>query len=175
MKAGAGLAWALLAFLAAPNAVAQECPNPAKLKNLCMMVSERVKEKDPAATHRYRYRTQILAASCVEPGDSKAAMRAKVDAMWRQNQSRLICNSLQFDMQNGSVLKFALNQYFDAFLDDAIELGVPLNLVDAADGKTVLDYVRDKIERNAGKQTEKIFQAYYERLRKAGAKHRAEL
>lgn len=175
MKAAGSLACFFLCALAATAVAAQECPNPAKLKNICMMVSERVQDKDPAVKHRYRYRTQIMAASCVEPGDAPAAMRAKVDAMWRQNQQRLICNSLQFDMQNGSIVKFALNQHFDAFLDDAIELGVPLNLVDASDGKTVLDYVQDKIQRNAGKETAKTLQAYYDRLRKAGAKHRSEL
>lgn len=170
LAAGVALAW-----LAAPGAAAQSCPNPAKLKNICMAVSERILEKNPALPQKYRYRTQILDAACVEPGDSPAAMRAKVDAMWRQNQARLICNSLQFDMQNGSIIKYAINSYFETFLDDAIDLGVPLDLVDASDGKTVLDYLQDKIERNRANQTSKTFQAYYDRLRKAGAKHRSEL
>lgn len=164
-----------LLALAAPAALAQACPDPARLKNICMAVSERIVEKDPAAQHKYRYRTQIMRAACVDPADSPAAMKAKVDRMWRENQSRLICNSLQFDIQNGSLLKFAINQYFDAFLDDAIELGVPLDLVDASDGKTVLDYVQDKMERNRGKETAKTLEAYHWRLRKAGAKYRSEL
>lgn len=164
----------VLALLAS-GVIAQTCPDPAKLRNICMAVSERMPAKDPAAKHRYRYRTQIQDAACVTPADSPAATRAKVDAMWRQNQSRLVCNSLQFDMQNGSIIKFAANSYFDAFLDDAVELGVPLSLVDASDGKTVLDYVQDKIERNRANQTAKIFQAYYDRLRRAGARHRSEL
>lgn len=174
MRTPASSALALVLFLGAAPAWAQDCPDPRKLRNICMAVSERIPEKDPGVTYRYRYRTQILQASCVEPSDTKEQMRAKVAAMWRQNQPRLICNSLQFDIQNGSVFKFAINQFFDAFIDDAIELGVPLDTVDA-DGQTVMDYLRDKIERSQGKQTAKIFETYRERLRRAGAKYSSEL
>ena len=52
---------------------------------------------------------------------------------------------------------------------------VNLNKVDKTDGRTVLDYIKDQIERNKGLATEPVLQGYYNQLKKAGAKHRVEL
>lgn len=141
-----------------------------------MAVSERSLDKDAASQFKYLYQRKFAEAACVDlDKDDKNAANQKIQKMWVAFEDRLICNSLQFDIQNGSIVKFAINQYFEAFLDDVIEWKVNLNRIDAHDGMTVLDYVQAKIERNRGNQTEKIFKAYYERLRKSGAKHKSEL
>jgi len=152
------------------------CPNPAKIKNICMAVSERVRDKDATSSFKYLYQRKLTEAACVDlVKDDQKAVDHKMQQMWLAFEDRLICNSLQFDIQNGSIIKFAINQYFDAFLDDLIAWKVNLNRVDAYDGQTVLDYVQYKIERNRNNQTSKIFSAYYDRLRRAGAKHKSEL
>jgi hypothetical protein len=52
---------------------------------------------------------------------------------------------------------------------------VDMNKVDANDGGTVLDYIQTKINSVPTRDTKIRLRGYYEMLRKAGAKHRAEL
>lgn len=166
-----------LAFLCSGTSLAGEptCPNPVKVKNICMAVSERSRDKDATSSFKYLYQRKFTEAACVDmEHDDADVIDQKMQQMWLAFEDRLICNSLQFDIQNGSIIKFAINQYFDDFVDDVIAWKVNLNRVDA-DGQTVLDYLQSKIERNRDNQTSKIFSAYYDRLRRAGAKHKSEL
>jgi hypothetical protein len=168
----------LVTLLTAQVASAQDadaCPNPKKLKNLCMFVGDQSAEPAPAGHYRYTYQRKIAEAACVDPAkDSKETQSRKIAAMWKQYESQLTCNNVQFDVQNGSILKFAAAMMFDPFIRDAITWGVPLDRVDA-DGRTLLDYVRDHRDRNQGYSVGERFGQYYDMLRKAGARHRDEL
>jgi hypothetical protein len=50
-----------------------------------------------------------------------------------------------------------------------------MNKVDANDGGTVLDYIQTKINTVPSSDLKLRLKGYYDLLRKAGAKHRAEL
>ena len=90
-------------------------------------------------------------------------------------EDRLYCNNLQFDVGNGSVLKFGVATKFGNFISDVITWGVNLNKVDETDERTLLDYVRWQMEENQGNPIAERMRLYYRALRKAGAKHRSEL
>lgn len=152
------------------------CPNPKKVKNLCMYVSGQSIDPEPVGNYKYTYQRKMLEASCVDIGkDSKEEIAKKVSAMWQQMEGQFVCNSLQFDVQNGNILKMAAINSFDSFIDDAITWKVNLNRVDPSDNRTVLDYLKYHMERTKGGEIEKKLKFYYDQLRKAGAKHKSEL
>jgi hypothetical protein len=58
------------------HAVAESCPDPTKLENLCMMVGNRT--NDSSGHNTYLYQTRIQQGACVSTGDSKDVRRRKV-------------------------------------------------------------------------------------------------
>lgn len=150
-----------------------DCPNPKKLRGLCTMVNSRMAET--TNTNEYLYQTRFLEASCVEEGDNEEARNAKIRETWQTLEDDLVCDSPQFDVPKGNILKFAASTKFEDFIKDAIKWKVNLNRVDPADNRTVLDYIQFHIERNKGNALEGMFKHYYKLLRDAGAKHKTEL
>ncbi|HEY0914241.1 MAG TPA: hypothetical protein VGE22_05170 [Solimonas sp.] len=133
-------------------------------------------QKDPSGEYQFRYQKIVSEAACAKSSDSEAVASAKVRAMWEQFEDRLTCNHVRFDVQNGSVLKYAASARFkDLLFDAAVIWKVDLNRVDQSDGRTLLDYVGKEIEQNKGTAIEPKLKSYYDMLRTAGAKHRSEL
>lgn len=146
------------------------------LRGMCMYVSRR--EYDPHAQGRYRflYQKKMFEAACVDRDkDSDEAIAVKVSRVWAEHEKNLVCSGVQFDLEKGSLLKFAVSNNFNEFISDAIQWKVNLNKVDEADGKTLLDYTAEKLKRNGGGPLEFTLKMYYENLREAGAKHASEL
>lgn len=152
----------------------QTCPDAEKLSLLCLDINEHRREPE-GSKYVYAYRRKIFEAACVDLKDKEDVRRKKIQDMWKKLESKLICNNSQFDVINGSIIKYAASSMYDQFLDDVIYWGVDLNKVDETDGRTVLDYLRDTIKRYRGMSTGKILQDYYDMLREAGAKHKSEL
>jgi hypothetical protein len=153
---------------------APTCQNGDKLPNICMAIG--TASTDNTARYQFTYQRIISDAACVTPEDSEEEAGRKIREMWTQYEDKLICNNTRFDVQNGSMLKFAASARFEDFLFDASMIWkVNLNRVDPSDGRTVLDYVQKEIERNRGTSIESKLESYYDMLRTAGAKHRSEL
>ena len=161
----------------AQMATSSQCPNASRLRHICMSIDDRVEDPQPLAAHyKYEYERMILEAACVSiQADTEAVQNRKVQQMWRQLEGRLTCSGTSFEVQNGSLIKFAINSLFDDFIENIQNWGVNLNKVDDSDGKTPLDYLRDKISRSRGSPNERHFKSYYDQLRASGAKHRSEL
>ncbi len=157
-------------------ATSGQCQNANRLRHICMSIDDRVEDPQPMARGlRYEYQRMILEAASVNiPGDSPQVQAQKIQDMWQRCESRLTCNSSNFDVRNGSLIKFAISSLFDDFIEKISIWRVNLNRVDESDGKTPLDYLRDKISRSQGPENAR-FRSYYDRLRAAGAKHRSEL
>jgi hypothetical protein len=150
--------------------------NPKKLRGLCMSVSSEEGLAVPMGRHVWKYQQRLLEAAGADPArDSEGEIARKIAAVWAANEETLICNNLQFDVTNGSLIKYAVSMKFEEFLLDMVHWGINLNRVDSSDRRTVLDYVRDHIERNRGSASEVVLPRYYETLRRGGAKHAAEL
>jgi hypothetical protein len=166
-------------LLLSQSAIAQsidDCFNPNPLKNLCMFIDSRTKDPSPKGNYEFLYQRKILDAACVEVGkDSPTVIREKIGKLWDKFEGKLICNSLQFDVANGNIIKYAITTLFDEFVQDMVTWKVNLNKVDDSDGKTVLDYLHIQIQKNSGNALEEKFQNYYKLLREAGAKHKFEL
>ena len=156
--------------------VSAPCPDPSKLKNLCMMVSSRMPLPATLGTDQYRYQHAFKQAACVnEANDSPAIAAEKIRQAWAAAEDKLVCNSVQFDVQAGNVLKFAVSTKFDDFIDEVLTWKINLNRVDPHDQRTVLDYIQYHIQKNEGNELQGKFQRYYQLFRKAGAKHKSEL
>lgn len=97
--------------------------------------------------------------------------------MWERFEEKglLVCNNLQFDVANGRLLKFAASSLFEPFIYFAADLKLGLTRVDETDGRTILDYLKDRSQRAGDSVVARHCQVYYDVLRKAGAKHRSEL
>lgn len=159
---------------AGANSAPGVCPDPKPLKNMCMIVGQRM--KDSSGRNDYLYITRMHDAACVdERNDTDAQQDAKLQKMWLAYRDTLVCNSVQFDVMRGNILKFAVSSKADPFLDQVIDWKLDLNAIDPSDERTVLDYVEYHRKRNEGNSLESMFQRYYNALRKAGARHAREL
>lgn len=163
----------------ANEAAAQEktiCPNPKKLRGMCMLLSSQDRDANPQGHFVYLYQRKFLEAACVDVNkDNDEVIARKISKVWKENESTLICNNTKFDVSNGNIIKFAVNIKFDNFITDVTYWKVNLNKVDETDGRTVLDYIRDQIERNKGLASEPVLKGYHSQLRKAGARYKSEL
>lgn len=158
------------------NTTTQSCPDGRKLRNFCMYVDGKQEDLEPLDGYNFVYQRKLLEAACVDvTKDSEQIVAEKMRKMWKQFENQLVCNSLRFDVQNGSVVKYASIIMFDAFIRDLARWKVDLNRVDASDGMTALDYVKVNMEKTQGTETHRKLSFYYDLLRKAGAKHRSEL
>lgn len=152
------------------------CPNPKKLRGLCMYVESKEKDPNPQGRYSWKYQKKIFEAACIDvKKDSEEEIGKKISKLWHDNEKTLICNNTKFDVANGNIIKFAVNLKFDEFLINMAKWKVNFNKVDEMDGRTVLDYVQDQIVRNKGLPSEPTLKDYYNMLRDAGAKHKWEL
>jgi hypothetical protein len=150
--------------------------NLKRLRGLCMYVGS--KEKIPGRDGRYvwGYQRRIFEAAGVDTlKDNTDEIARKISRMWNRYEPFLECKSTQFDITDGSIIKYAVNMKFEEFLIDMVSWKVNLNKIDDADGMTVLDYIQMQIGRNRGLPSEPYLKGYYDMLKKAGAKHRVEL
>jgi hypothetical protein len=151
------------------------CPNRKKLKSLCLMIGNKISDFE-GGPNKYMYQTKFLEAACVDiKKDSEAVKYEKIQKAWIASENDIKCNSTRFDVRDGNILKFAVSNDFDDFITDVINWKVNLNRVDPTDGNTVLDYIKKHMEINKGNSLGQKYQIYYERLKKAGAKHKSEL
>ncbi|MDN3919881.1 hypothetical protein [Roseateles violae] len=150
----------------------------AKLDQFCSSVGGMEPDDEVAAgpKFRYYYQRQVFEASCTNPSESVEIRNGKIREMWKRFENKeLVCNNLQFDVVNGSVIKYAVAKLIDPFIRDVIRWEVDLNRVDQTDQRTVLDYVQQRADRAKGMATEKPLRHYYDILRQAGARHSHEL
>lgn len=152
------------------------CPNPKKLRGLCMLIDSKEKDPNPQGRFVFKYQRKFLEAACVDvKKDSEEEIAKKISKVWQENEQTLICNNTKFDVANGNIIKFAANLKFDEFMIDMTMWKVNLNRVDEMDGRTVLDYIQTQIGRNKGLASEPVLKRYYDMMKKAGAKHKSEL
>lgn len=162
---------------------AQEKPNwrfDGKLdpKELCAGVATQTLEIEPRHdTVLYMYQSELYDAAGVVQSDSEAVLNAKVRKLLNERMPELLCNQVDFIPANGNILKLAVARQNDDFIFHVLNDWKPdLNQVDAADGRTVLDYIAWQRDRYAPEQSaHRVYQRMYDKFRKAGAKTRAEL
>ncbi|HKZ67310.1 MAG TPA: hypothetical protein VJ111_13180 [Chitinophagaceae bacterium] len=117
------------------------CPTPKEgiFYEFCYLVED----KD------INYKQELMEMSCVDlKTDSKETINAKVNCMWEKYYHEFWCGDFGFPVPQGNILKYAVNQEFELFIDALVEeFGLDINIKDPADGKTLLDFVTDEIKR----------------------------
>lgn len=159
-------------------ATAEDIAAAKHLRNVQLFISG-VNEARPDPSHNFRYEWQVRFARAAQ-AEGEIDTPEEIERLrriWHRFDERGLFDvvSLQFDVQNGSLLKYAAIRLHDAFVQFAAEYQLGLNRIDEADGRTVLDYLEYHIKRSKGSATAEQLGVYYERLRQAGAKHRREL
>ncbi|QDC36219.1 hypothetical protein [Sphingobium fuliginis] len=165
------------AFAAEQPATGKVCPDISKLGGICNDVYSRTIDNSDPENFSYAYERKIYQASCVDfKSDTQAEARQKIQALWEKHQDRLQCNGSNFPVANGSILKFAVEMKATVFITNATKYwGINLNIVDKSDGRTVLDFTKDRMNDFKGSPSEEILQNYYNEFRRYGAKHASEL
>ena len=132
-------------FVSAPSRAAPERLEPA---DVCEAVSGQMLETDESRGTHYSYQTKIYALAGVQVSkDGPELIRRKIQAWWKADAKRMVCSQLNFSVHNGGILKLAVERNSRDFLNDMVrKWQVDVNVVDSADGKTVLDYVEREIE-----------------------------
>lgn len=147
------------------------------LRNLCLFVSGQ--NEAPPNSHNYRFVWLVKMAQAAEaegPIDTPAEIE-RLQRAWKRfdDHDLLTCDSIQFDVRHGSILKYAAVRSDSTFVHFAAEFKLSLAKVDKSDNRTILDYLQYHIVRTRGTELAKTYQEFYDKLRKAGAKHRSEL
>ncbi len=152
------------------------CPNSAKLRNICNLITTRDRDKTRGSNFEYLYEKAIYEASCADyNADGDALIAKKISSMFESNRNRLLCHGVDFDVVEGNILKYAISSRAFGLINSAIEeWRVNLNWIDP-DGTTLLDYIGSQIPRTKGTPNERMIKIYYDRVRRAGGRHRHEL
>lgn len=115
-----------------------DCPRPkdGKFLNICTLVENQ----------DFNYKKELMAMACADlKNDSPETIKAKVNCMWEKYYAEFNCGGDGFT-PHGNVLKYSVHQGFDYFIDNVVRLyGLNLNILDPADGKTLLDFILDQI------------------------------
>lgn len=137
--------------LADATALVDNCPKPkaAKMEKFCDVISERGMD----------YEIELNSMSCVRQDDLATTKKEKVQVMWAKYKNEFTCEQDGFMVKDGNVLKLSVHSNFTGFLDGLVnDFAIDINYIDPADGKNVLDFTRDEIDRlkSEGNQPERL-------------------
>jgi len=159
-------------------ALADNCPKarPEDIKGLCGYICNKYKDKkNGTEVYPFEYQSIIFKLSCTSRNDSDEVMNRKIQVFWKKHEKMLECDAGNFNLGKGDLIKYGVANYFDEFIFDVTTWGINLNKIDPADGKTVLDYVKEEMVKKKGTPLETTLKSYYFGLKEAGAKHKKDL
>lgn len=137
--------------LAEVTAEVDNCPKPTpnQFNKLCMQVESQNSAFDQTLNE----------VSCVKRGDGETTKKEKIQHMWAKHRNLFKCNAEGFNLKNGNVVKMSVASNFMPFLDGLVkDYDIDINFQDPADGKNVLDFTKDEIDRlkQSGGQSERV-------------------
>lgn len=133
------------------NVEVNDCSAPIDLdyQALCADIGSKAKVSSRELKYYvYTFEKRILKLSCVnlEVDDEETIIR-KVQSFWNKYKTKCKCDSLQFNLSNGNILKFAISQNMFIFIETIASYELDINFIDPADGLNLLDYTTKEIER----------------------------
>ena len=142
----------------------------------CGDIGTKLPQIDGGGFYEYSYQKLMYEGACIDiESMSEREINLKLRTWWDINKEYLKCDTIQVGVTNGSVLKYAAKANTWTFIDEAINAGFDLNIIDESDNRTVLDYVKDEIKKRKNTSLEGELIVTYSKLRNAGAKHKSEL
>ena len=135
------------------------CPEPERVdyaKICAYSRDKRVAEEESPVD--YLFQEILLKMSCVDlKNDSQETIIQKVNCMWNKYKTKFACDSLEFNVPNGNVLKFTLNFNFPDFVYYMGDYyNVDFMFIDPADGKTIIQYLDEEISKTIKNGPERI-------------------
>ncbi|GGH06761.1 hypothetical protein [Pedobacter zeae] len=152
--------------------------NLKQMQHICLIVGDWTAADQQDKRFKYLYQQRFYLAAKVDTlKDSPETIAEKISKMWNiyQQTGYTSCNASTFDVRDGNLLKYAVADKFEDFLQDAIKWKLDLNKIDSSDGMTLLDYIDDNLLRAKGSAFESTYKKYHDMFRKAGAKYKKEL
>ena len=147
------------------------CAKADRIPMICGAVEEA--EINEEGEYRFEYLMDVRTAACVDEYDSEEIENAKIQNMFRELDDQLVCSSNHLSIKPGGLLKLAVSAYFNDFITNAVtKWKMDVNNIDAADDKTVLDFIEDQIKQfgNDSALVSKL-QGYKARILKAGGRY----
>lgn len=129
------------------------------------------------------YQKNMYEISCANPKtDTREQAYERVRIFWKYFGPNLRCYGYPTSIATGkNFFKFAMDNNLSATIREAVRFWkVDLNFIDTNDGKTLLDFIKTRMEyfkndRPPNELSANMYQKIYDYLRENGAKHAHEL
>ena len=160
-----------------------DCPEPTKsqISNLCQNLYDNEPAWDENDPVGYQYQANLWEMSCADlKKDSKEIAWKKIECMWNKYREKFRCYNTSSAANEKNILKFSIDSGFTVFISEFAHYNLDANFKDPADGKTVLDFLKDQINsiRNSppvNYDKIKEYNRLYDLLANKGAKHSKDL
>jgi thiol-disulfide isomerase/thioredoxin len=122
------------------------CPErkPIELHLLCEQLEHNLEDPETGIP---KYVLTLKELACVPKGASEEEMKAKAQAWWDINKTKIQCHLNRRNLNGQNILKFAVNFLNKQFLIDLVDtFDLDLNFKDT-DGRTVLEYCLSEVTR----------------------------
>lgn len=96
------------------------------------------------------FHTTLRKMACADvKKDSPKTLEEKVSSLWEKYREDFGCDSTGFPIEMGNVLKYSVYNRFSGFVDSVVkQYNLDINFKDPADGKTVLDFIKEETARS---------------------------
>lgn len=150
--------------------------NVAALDGLCASISTQQRARENPTEIAYVFERKIFQAANVDfSKDTGASARLKLKTLWMNHPWDFQCQANNFNVSNGSILKYAVATRTFSLLDDFHIWNLDYNRVDESDGRTVLDYIESLIPQYVGTNIGTNLTNYREIVREHGGLHAGQL
>lgn len=144
---------------------------------LCSAANDMI--EDETAPTGWQMEAIIIKAAGIDVArDDEATIKRKTKAWLAREDGRNACTDVHYAFQgDASWMQAMIKPSFDGYdiVDEIIlHYGLPLNDVAMRDGRTILDFIADKIDEGQGSSANN-YKRIYGTLKRFGAKHRKEL
>lgn len=133
-------------------------PTEFDCKALCGDIGSRTKApQEEIEYYQFYYEKRLWELAGVNSKvDSEAEIIRKVGILWKKYKKRFKCDSLEFGVQNGNILKFAISMN----MFQVVELlgsaySLDINFTDPADNMNLLEYLNSEVSRLSLQQNTK--------------------
>ena len=128
-------------------------PSSSDIKKFCDCIASQEGPTEIGRNYVEYWWEEVLAeyAGADFQKESREAVAQKIKIYWDKYKTRFGCRSSAFNLDKGSVLKFAVIQGFVPFIETAFETyGMDISFVDPADGRTLCEYMNEELFRKTG-------------------------
>lgn len=135
---------AAVVFTGVAPAYAQEAPDTAALRRLCVAVEKRATDLNQSSAFTYAYEPILwqLAGASPDEDDLETA-KPKIRAFWNAHQDKLNCRT---GRKSEPLLRFAIKHDFLELVEDLSDTYVvDLTFRDASDGKNLLEFMGEEL------------------------------